>query len=94
MKEIASLAKKIAKSNITSILLQGESGTGKNIIAKAIHYESNTSNKPFIAINCSALPATLIENELFSYVKGSFTDAKINKKGVLELANGGTVFLE
>lgn len=94
MKEIVSLAKKIAKSNIASLLLQGESGTGKDIIAKAIHYESNRSNKPFIPINCSALPATLIESELFGYVKGAFTDAKSNKKGVLELANGGTVFLD
>lgn len=94
MKEIISLAHKLAKTEVSTILLQGESGVGKDLLAKAIHYESKRSNYPFLAINCSALPETLIESELFGYVKGAFTDAKTNKKGILELADGGTVFLD
>lgn len=94
MKEIIALAHKLAKTNVSTILLQGESGVGKDLLAKAIHYESNRGNYPFLAINCSALPETLIESELFGYVKGAFTDAKNNKKGILELADKGTVFLD
>ena len=94
MKELILLAEKVAVSNVSSILLQGESGTGKDILAKAIHYCSARADKPFIAINCAAIPANLIESELFGYEKGSFTDAKTLKEGLFEQAKGGTIFLD
>ena len=78
----------------TTILIQGESGTGKDLIAKAIHYESSRHQKPFVAINCSAIPETLMEAELFGHEKGAFTDAKTMKKGLFEAADGGTLFLD
>ncbi len=94
MRKILELTKKVAKSDATTILLQGESGTGKDLIAKTIHYESSRASKPFIDVNCTALPETLIESELFGYEKGAFTDAKQMKKGLFELADGGTIFLD
>lgn len=94
VKKIAELTKKIAKSDATTILLQGESGTGKDLVAKVIHYQSARAEKPFMEINCTALPETLIESELFGYEKGAFTDAKTLKKGLFELADGGTVYLD
>jgi DNA-binding NtrC family response regulator len=94
MKELISLAEKVAASDVSSILLQGESGTGKDILAKAIHYSSIRADKPFVAINCAAIPANLIESELFGYEKGSFTDAKNLKEGLFEQAKGGTIFLD
>ncbi len=84
----------ISKTNKTPVLIQGESGTGKELAANAIHYNSNRSNKPLMKINCSAIPDTLLEAELFGYEKGAFTDAKSTKKGLFELADGGTVFLD
>ena len=82
-------------SNIMSgILIQGESGTGKELIAKAIHYNSMKKNKPFVAVNCAAIPEGLLESELFGYVKGAFTGANANKKGLFEMANTGTIFLD
>lgn len=84
----------ISKTNKTSVLIQGESGTGKELATNAIHYNSSRSNKPLMKINCSAIPDSLLESELFGYEKGAFTDAKTTKKGLFELADGGTVFLD
>ena len=88
------LARKVAESEVSSVLLQGESGTGKDLVAKAIHYGSHRDEGPFVAINCAAIPATLIESELFGYEKGAFTDAKARKEGLFEQAEGGTLFLD
>ena len=94
VKRMLSLARKVAESEASSVLLQGESGTGKDLVAKAIHYASRRSESPFIAINCAAIPSTLIESELFGYEKGAFTDAKARKEGLFEQAEGGTLFLD
>ncbi|HEY3308716.1 MAG TPA: sigma-54 dependent transcriptional regulator [Desulfuromonadaceae bacterium] len=94
MKYLMEVLDKVAKSEATTVLVQGESGTGKELVAKWIHYSSNRADKPFIAINCAAVPATLLESELFGHEKGAFTDAKATKKGLFELADGGTVFLD
>ena len=94
MREMLSMAHKVAESEVSSVLLQGESGTGKDLVAKAIHYHSSRANQPFVAINCAALPSTLIESELFGYEKGAFTDAKARKEGMFEQAEGGTLFLD
>lgn len=94
IKELLSFARKVAESNASSVLLQGESGTGKDLIAKAIHHSSARAAKPFVAINCAAIPENLIESELFGYEKGSFTDAKNLKEGLFEQAKGGTIFLD
>lgn len=93
-KKILKLIKKVAESDATTIFLQGESGTGKDLVARVIHYQSRRANMPFMEINCTALPETLIESELFGYEKGAFTDAKTTKKGLFELADGGTVYLD
>jgi two-component system response regulator AtoC len=84
----------ISKTHKTSVLIQGESGTGKELAANAIHYNSNRNGRPLMKINCSAIPDSLLESELFGYEKGAFTDAKSTKKGLFELADGGTVFLD
>ena len=94
MREMFQLARKVAESEVSSVLLQGESGTGKDLVVKAIHYRSRRAEAPFIAINCAAIPANLIESELFGYEKGAFTDAKARKEGLLEQAEGGTLFLD
>lgn len=94
IKDIIEVAKKIAKSASTTVLLQGESGTGKDLLSQAIHFESKRRNKPFMPINCTALPSELLESELMGHEKGSFTDAKAQKKGLFELADGGTIFLD
>jgi DNA-binding NtrC family response regulator len=93
-KQTIQLSKKIAKTKSTTILLLGESGTGKDMFAHAIHNESSRSEKPFVTINCSSLPESLLESELFGYEKGAFTDARQLKKGLFEIAEGGTVFLD
>ncbi|MGD0931295.1 MAG: sigma-54 dependent transcriptional regulator [Candidatus Korobacteraceae bacterium] len=94
MTDLMGFVNKIAASEATTILVQGESGTGKDLIAKAIHYESRRQEKPFVAINCSAIPETLMEAELFGHERGAFTDAKTMKKGLFEMADGGTLFLD
>ena len=94
MKKAKELARRVAASDVTAILLQGETGTGKDLFARAIHQASDRANAPYLAINCAALPATLIESELFGYEKGAFTDAKQKKEGLFEQAQGGTIFLD
>ena len=94
MSELLGFVHKVAASEATTILVQGESGTGKDLIAKAIHYQSRRQEKPFVAINCSAIPETLMEAELFGHERGAFTDAKTMKKGLFEMADGGTLFLD
>ncbi|HYE23793.1 MAG TPA: sigma-54 dependent transcriptional regulator [Clostridia bacterium] len=94
MTELMHFVNKVAASEATTILIQGESGTGKDLIAKAIHYNSHRQDKPFVAINCSAIPETLMEAELFGHERGAFTDAKAMKKGLFEMADGGTLFLD
>jgi DNA-binding NtrC family response regulator len=94
VKQMLALARKVAESEVSSVLLQGESGTGKDLIAKAIHYASRRADGPFVAINCAAIPSTLLESELFGYEKGAFTDAKARKEGLFEQAEGGTLFLD
>ena len=84
----------ISQTYKTSVLIQGESGTGKELAANAIHYYSKRNDKPLMKINCSAIPDSLLESELFGYEKGAFTDAKNTKKGLIELADGGTLFLD
>lgn len=94
MQKMLALARKVADSEASSVLLQGESGTGKDLVVKAIHYCSRRADGPFVAINCAAIPGTLLESELFGYEKGAFTDAKGRKEGLLEQAEGGTIFLD
>ncbi|MBZ5720956.1 MAG: sigma-54 dependent transcriptional regulator [Acidobacteriia bacterium] len=88
------MARKAAEADHTTILIQGESGTGKGVLAKAIHYGSPRASMPLLELNCAALPDTLMESELFGYEPGAFTDARRRKEGLLERANGGTVFLD
>lgn len=93
MQDIFRLIRKVAPTDST-ILIRGHSGTGKELIARAIHYHSLRKEKKFIAVDCGALPETLLESELFGHVKGSFTGAIVTKRGLLEVANGGTFFLD
>ncbi len=91
---INQLIKKIAISASTTVLIQGSSGTGKELVARAIHFNSERDKNPFIEVNCTAIPESLLESELFGHEKGSFTDAKKEHKGIFEQANGGTLFLD
>jgi DNA-binding NtrC family response regulator len=93
MQEIYAKIEQVSDSR-TTVLITGESGTGKELVAKALHYNSSRRDRPFIALNCAALPETLIESELFGHEKGSFTDATARRVGQFELANTGTLFLD
>ncbi|MFN3472118.1 MAG: sigma-54 interaction domain-containing protein, partial [Aquificaceae bacterium] len=93
IRKLLELIERVAQTDV-NVLITGESGTGKSLVAKAIHFMSKRKEKPFITINCSAIPETLLEAELFGYEKGSFTGAYTSKKGKFELANGGTIFLD
>jgi two-component system response regulator AtoC len=94
MQQIKLLASKVAQSPASTVLLTGESGTGKDLLAKVIHYGSRRAAKPFMNITCSALPEHLLESELFGHERGAFTDARQQRKGLFEQADGGTVFLD
>lgn len=93
MQELIQLARTVAQSKAT-VLVQGESGTGKELMAQLIHESSSRASRPFVAINCAAIPENLLESELFGYEKGSFTGAMSSKAGKFELANGGTLLLD
>jgi len=94
MMEVMRLVRRVAASEATTILLEGENGVGKDLIAKTLHYQSRRQAEPFIAINCAAIPENLLESELFGYERGAFTDAKSQKRGIFELADKGTLFLD
>jgi transcriptional regulator with PAS, ATPase and Fis domain len=94
MRDLLHFVRRVAASEATTILLEGENGTGKDLIAKTLHYQSLRQAEPFIAINCAAIPDTLLESELFGYEKGAFTDARAQKRGIFELADKGTLFLD
>ncbi|HUR20260.1 MAG TPA: sigma-54 dependent transcriptional regulator [Vicinamibacterales bacterium] len=94
MQRVKTLTRKVATSPGSTVLITGESGTGKDLIAKVVHYTSHRSARPFLNITCSALAETLLESELFGYERGAFTDARQQKRGLLEQADGGTVFLD
>ena len=91
---LRNLVAKIASSPASTVLLTGESGTGKDLVAKVLHYSSDRAHRPFMNITCSALPEALLESELFGHERGAFTDARTQKRGMLETADGGTVFLD
>ena len=93
MRRLFELADRVAQADVT-VLIQGESGTGKELLAREIHQRSNRGTKPYVALNCAALPEHLIESELFGYEKGAFTGATASKRGKFELAHGGTLFLD
>ncbi len=94
IRTLRGLIERVSRSGATTVLIRGESGTGKDLIAKAIHAESARAEKPFMDITCTALQETLLESELFGHEKGSFTDAKSLKRGLFELAHGGSVLLD
>ena len=94
MGALRQLLRKVASSPASTVLLTGESGTGKDLAAKVLHYNSERANRPFMNITCSAIPEALLESELFGHERGAFTDARQQKRGLLESADGGTVFLD
>jgi DNA-binding NtrC family response regulator len=94
IKEVREFVERVASIPYPTVLLLGESGTGKNLVARAIHYSSSRATRRFVEINCTALPSHLLEAELFGHQKGAFTDARESKRGLIEVANGGTLFLD
>ncbi|HPF37939.1 MAG TPA: sigma-54 dependent transcriptional regulator [Phycisphaerae bacterium] len=94
MRRLFDMIRDVAESGASTIFLRGESGTGKDLVAKAIHYNSDRANRPFMNITCTALSESLLESELFGHERGAFTDARQQKKGLFELADHGTVFLD
>ena len=94
IREIHSMVDLLAKAPQTTVLVQGESGSGKELVARAVHYRSTRADKPFLEINCAGLSEHLLESELFGHERGAFTDAKALKRGLLEIADGGTIFLD
>ncbi len=94
MTDLRTLVARIAQSDATTVLLQGESGTGKDLVARVIHFVSQRARAPFVAVNCVALPEQLLESELLGHERGAFTDARAQKKGLFEQADGGTVYLD
>jgi PAS domain S-box-containing protein len=94
MRDVLNFVRRVAASEATTVLLEGDNGSGKDLIAKTLHYQSLRQAEPFIAINCAAIPETLLESELFGYEKGAFTDARSQKRGIFELADKGTLFLD
>jgi two-component system response regulator AtoC len=94
MAAVFAVIEKLARSPSTTVLIMGESGTGKELVARAIHTASGGPERPFVAVNCTAMPETLLESELFGHERGSFTDARDRKIGLFEVANGGTIFLD
>jgi two-component system response regulator AtoC len=94
IREAVDLARRVSAARRTTVLLIGETGTGKELFARGIHYSSAVAHEPFVAINCAAIPESLLESELFGHEKGAFTGAHARKLGLLELAGGGTIFLD
>jgi DNA-binding NtrC family response regulator len=94
MRQVLKFARRIAQSEVSTILLEGESGTGKDVLAQFLHYNGRRHEGPFVALNCAAIPEALLESELFGYEKGAFTDARSSKAGILEIASGGSIFLD
>jgi len=94
MKQVVRFAHRVAESEASTILIEGESGTGKDVIAHFMHDFGRRRDRPFVPLNCAAIPETLLESELFGYEKGAFTDARAPKPGILEIASGGSVFLD
>ena len=94
IQQVLRLVERVAQSDAATVLVRGENGTGKDLVARAIHYHSRRADGPFLDLSCTAMPETLFESELFGYEKGSFTDAKALKRGLLELADRGTLFLD
>jgi two-component system, NtrC family, response regulator AtoC len=94
MRRVKALLARVATSPASTVLLTGETGTGKDLAAKAVHYDSDRTSRPFVNITCSALPEQLLESELFGHERGAFTDARQQKRGLFETADGGTIFLD
>src|SRR5512138_2787100 len=94
MEQVRSMVTRLARSDATTVLIEGESGSGKEVVARAIHFESARAERPFLQVNCAALPEQLLESELFGHERGAFTDAHVQKRGLFETADGGAVMLD